>query len=451
MKQSLLNIVIKSRLLSLLFHIIGRLIPSTNKTKRFKNVLLAMYCINREFTNAANLPVHVRIAPVSICNYKCLFCEIHKDNVLYPNRSSNTLTMDDLRNFEHMLSTAYDLSFYGGSEEPLINRKFGDFVKYLKTKYGMRMMINTNASLLSQNLSDIFINYGFDHVLVSYHAGTKDKYKYLMTGDIDKVNKNLSYLHDEKKKRGKKKPKVDFNFALHRLNALEYNKIFKAAKSYGIDSVLISRYYGGRNKLQEQNVSFEYDIEKGNEVLDDLYRKAGEKGVRLSPEKPKYWTNIVESVQWDDNDFDRNRLCAEPWLTLHFNPVLDAENSHYVGVCNRIELFKINYRQAGLDKKNFQKLWNHPVLRHLRDTVNDPDRINPICKFCKNRSTATLRNVDEERYAGIRDNAVKSFFNEFRAKYDFDLLESVEVLEENPNADTKFSDAVSGKVAADKS
>ncbi len=442
MMTSILNYLANYSFLSFLCYSFSKLIPKSNGTRKFKNILCAIYSINRRHSVTLNLPVRVRIAPISTCNYRCLFCEIHKDILLYPNRSNNVFNMDDLRRYEPILSAAYSLSFYGGSEEPLLNKYFGEFVAYLKRKYTPRMMVNTNASVLTENLSDILVENGFDHILVSYHAGTKDGYKYLMTGDVEKVDRNLAYLFNQKKLKRKTKPKVDFNFALQKLNADEYLEVINKAKKLGINRIILTRYYGGRNKLRDKQVSFEYDVEQGNRILDEIYQTAKQSRVNLSPRKSNYWKTLPDSVQWDEENYDKHKLCFEPWLSLHFNPVLNDKDCHYVGVCNRIELFKINYRIANLSKDMFNKLWNHPILQYIRETVNS-ENINPICKFCKNRSLATLRNIDEKRYAQIRDNTVEKLFHEFHTRYNSEPIEGIEILKGHHCPDERYIELTS--------
>lgn len=418
---------------------VGILVPSFNKLKKYKNILAAPYFIYFQKQRIKNNPIKVRIAPVSVCNYKCLFCEIHKDNLLYPNRSKNVIDLNVIRNYESFLSTGYKLSFLGGSEEPLLNRDFGNIVEYLKSKYGIKMMVNTNASILNRQLADTLVKYGFDSILVSYHAGSEEGYRELMTGNIDHVDENLKYLREQKERQGKSRPIVEFNFALHKLNAKEYPFIFEKAKQLGVSAVVLNRYYGGRNRLQDRKVSYDYDMEQGNRLLDEIYEHAKKKKINLIPRRPEYWTR--EKVQWDSENFDASKKCILPWTDIHFNPVLDDKNCHYAGVCNRIELFKVAYDRIQFrTQKQFDRLWNHPVLQYLRKTVNSKDTINPICKYCKNYSVATLRNVDAQQYAAVRDKAVKEFFAEFRKQCQYSEVDGLEILEDNPYSDEKLQE-----------
>jgi molybdenum cofactor biosynthesis enzyme MoaA len=428
--------------LFLMMSVMAYAIPRTKKLGKFRNAILASRAFLQGQPLVTTRPVGVRIAPTAICNYRCLFCEIHKDNILYPKRSKNEITLEHIKNYEGVLEDAYNLSFYGGSEEPLVAKEFPQITEYMKKKYGTKLMVNTNASLMKNEVLDSMVENEFDYIIVSYHAGTTDGYRAIMTGKIDKVDANLAALRDKKKATGKKKPVVAFNFALQRLNSDEYEAILQKAKDLAADHVIVNRYYGGRNKLQDQHVSYEYDIEAGNKVLDEIYARGKELGVKIEPAKPEYWEQPAEMVRWDDEDINASIKCQLPWSTLHFNPVLDRANSHFVGVCNRAELFKIDYAKLNLSTPaQADQIWNHSLLQHLRKTVNKGcDSINPLCKFCKNNQREALRNVDAALYAEKRDRAVEAFFAGYQAVYNPAPIDGLEILTENPHSEQKFQE-----------
>ncbi len=418
---------------------IGALLPNFDKLKKYRNVLLAPYSIYTKAVRPGNNPLFIQFAPTSICNYKCLFCEIHKDILLYPGRPENSIDLKGIQNYESFLSTVYKIVFSGGTAEPLLNRDFGTIVEYLKSRYGTKMTVNTNGSMLKAGLSDKLLKSRFDKILISYHAGSQNGYKELMTGDVGKIDANLRYIKGRKKQLGQKKPIIQFNFALQKLNADEYPHIFRKVKQLGVSSIQISKYYGGRNRLQDRKVSYDYDIDEGNRVLDEIYALALKKHIPLIPQKPSYW--VQNKALWDPENFNASIKCIFPWVHLHFKPVLDDKNCHYVGVCNRIEIFKIFYDRIQFrTQKQFDLLWQHPVLQYLRETVNSEHDINPICKYCKNEDRWTLRNIDANRYAEVRDNAIKDFFSGFRERHGFTEVEGIELLSENPHSDDKFRD-----------
>ena len=160
----------------------------------------------------------------------------------------------------------------------------------------------------------------------------------------------------------------------------------------------------------------------------------------MVPKRPSYWGEQLKSCTWDPENYNKNFKCQEPWLSLHFNPVLDDKNAYYVGVCNRIELLKIKYREISSSKDTVNKIWNHQVLQYLRETVNS-EKINPACKYCKNYSRENTRNIDQSLYTKLRDDAVKKFFNAFHEKYRAENIDGVELLGGNPSPDEQYQAA----------
>ncbi len=428
----------ENRFLSLLGYAMASILPAARRLQKYRNILLAAYCINRRMTWARNNPIRVRLAPIATCNFRCLFCEIHRDNLLFPGRTPNAVTMKTIDNYDAFLATAYTLAFFGGTAEPLLSRQFGAIVERLKTRYGIRMSVNTNASPLTPALSDILVRHGFDSMLISYHAGTPDGYRRLMTGKLEAVNGNIAYLARKKAEAGTAKPELVFNYAPHKRNADEYKAIFDNAKRLGVDRVFVSRYHGGRNALQDEDVDFEDDPEAGNAFLERAYAYAKEIGLPLTPAEPGYFKETA-GVAWDPEDYDRSMKCYQPWTDLYLEPVLDARNSHYVRVCNRTTLFQMDFDTLDLSTQaGFDRVWNHPMMRYLRETVNS-DAINPLCRYCKNPARRQVRNRDHAAYAILRDDAMSAFVEEFRAACpDLEEVDGLIVLDGHPYDEREY-------------
>jgi MoaA/NifB/PqqE/SkfB family radical SAM enzyme len=437
----------ESRLLSLLGYAMASFIPAVRRLEKYRNILIAAYCVNRGMIWARNNPIRVRLAPIATCNFRCLFCEIHRDNLLFPDRKPNAVTMKTIDNYATFLASAYTLSFFGGTAEPLLSRQFGAIVERLKSRYGIRMSVNTNASPLTPALSDILVNHGFDSMLISYHAGTLEGYRTLMTGKLEAVNRNISYLTQKKMEMGTAKPELVFNYAPQKRNADEYKAIFDNAKGLGVDRVFVSRYHGGRNALQDEDVDFEDDPEAGNAFLERAYAYAEEIGLPLTPVEPRYFKETSE-VAWDAEDYDRSIKCYQPWTDLYLEPVLNAENSHYVRVCNRTTLFQMDFEKLDLSTQaGFDRVWNHPMMQYLRETVNS-DAINPLCKYCKNPARREVRNRDHASYAILRDDVMAAFVEEFRAACpDFAEVDGLIVLDGHPYDEREYLRRTSGEAA----
>lgn len=416
------------------------------------NWLVARYSSQYQKDIVQSRPVTLRIAPANLCNYGCLFCEIHKDDAIWPKRSKNILNVGHIKFFSEFLRGAYRLDFCGGSAEPLLAKEFGEIVIYLKKAFGLVLGVTTNASTISEKLAKTLVAWRFDHLLVSYHAGTPDGYRWLMTGDIDKVNTNIERITTLKNKNRRREPVIKFNFALHRENKEEFEAVLNQAEKLHVQAVQVSKYYGGFNKLQHLDVGYDNDPDEGNATLDAVYKRAEGSKVQLEPPIPDYWQSHSYTEVWDPEDVDHSIHCHLPWTHAQFNPVLDEPGKLYMGVCNRINLFKIRVHDVATEQVPALSIdaWNHPVLRHLRSTVNNAERINPICKFCKSRGVGRLRVKDAAMYAGLRDDAVRRFFIEAKSKGTRCSDSRVEVLSENPYDHETHSEALTGFLERNK-
>ena len=124
MKRWFINLL-KNKIVLILFYFISYLTPQSRKTNKYINYIRALYLISNNSTSLKTFPIYIRIAPTSRCNYRCIFCEIHKDDLLYPNRPLNSFGINELKNYEGLLKNVVRVSFYGGSEEPLLSKEFG--------------------------------------------------------------------------------------------------------------------------------------------------------------------------------------------------------------------------------------------------------------------------------------------------------------------------------------
>ncbi len=410
------------------------------------NWLVARYSSRYQKEIVQSRPVTLRIAPANLCNYGCLFCEIHKDDAIWPKRSKNILNVGHIKYFSEFLRGAYRLDFCGGSAEPLLAKEFGEIVIYLKKAFGLVLGVTTNASTISEKLAKTLVAWRFDHLLVSYHAGTPTGYRWLMTGDIDKVNTNIDRITTLKKEHHRREPVIKFNFALHRKNKEEFDAVLTQAEQLDVQAIQVSKYYGGFNKLQHLDVGYDNDPDEGNATLDAVYKRAERSEVQLEPPIPDYWQSRSPAKSWNPEDVDHSIHCYLPWTHAQFNPVLDEPGKLYMGVCNRLNLFKIKVHDVVAEQVSPLSIdtWNHPLLQYLRSTVNDPVQINPMCKFCKSRDVARLRVEDAALYASLRDEVVRRFFIEAKARGVDCPDPRVEVLTENPYDHETHSEALTG-------
>ncbi len=406
-----------------------------NRRFRLKIKNFAMCNIDYILKNKVvkSYPYSANLNTTNICNLRCKFCEIHyfykKAKEISGKVLPNHIDIEILKNHSEWLKYLISLGLSSATGEPFTNPNISEVIRYLK-KYYIKLSVDTNGLLIDEKIAEQLIKSKFDSLSVSIHAGDSKTYTYLQSGDFSRVISNLRDLLNLKRELNSNYPRITINFALNRENAHSVKDLMKLAKDIGVHAFCLYHYYDSRNALK-RDISFYFDVEVCNKLLEDAYNYAKNIGLRIVPAKPLYLSNINES---DINSNSGNfRHCKAPWTTIKFKGCVEYENCEYVCVCNRILLLRINYKRFYENKENsfLKNVWNHEVLQFFRETVNSKES-NPICEFCRDPNTSRIRCLDNVEYSHRRDQAIKDFFDEFRKRYDFDEVEGLTVLSENP-------------------
>lgn len=376
-------------------------------------------------------PYSANLNTTNICNLRCKFCEIHyfykkakeQSGKVFP----NYLDVEILKNHSEWLKYLISLGLSGATGEPFTNPHILEVIHYLK-KYNIKLSMDTNGLLIDEKIAEQLIKIKFDSLSVSIHAGDSKTYTYLQGGDFNRVISNLENLLNLKKQLNNNYPRITINFALNRENTHSVKDLMKLAKDIGVHAFCLYHYYDSRNAFK-RDISFYFDVETCNKLLRDTYDYARNIGLRMIPAKPLYLSNLNEG----NVSTNYGRPCKSPWTAIKFKGSVEYENCEYICICNRILLFRIDYKRFYENKENsfLKDIWNHPVLQFFRETVNSKES-NPICKFCRDPDTPKIRCLDNVEYSHRRDKAIRDFFVEFRKRYDFDEIEGLTVLNENP-------------------
>ena len=360
-----------------------------------------------------SFPCAASLNTTNTCNLRCQFCEIHylykKAKDLSGRVFPNHLSVDVLKNHNEWLKHIIVLELSGAAGEPFANPNIAEVISYLKG-LGIRLSATTNGLLIDEKMAEQLIKNRFDSLLFSIHAGDSKTYADLQGGDFDFFLARMKSLVNLKKQFNSKYPQISMNFALNKENAHSVKNLMELAKDMGVDTFIMNHYYDCRNALNK-DISFYFDIERCNNLLYDAYEYARNIGLNMTPPEPPYLTAMRE----DDIDIGPGRRCEAPWTSIKFKGCVEYENCEYIGVCNRIILFRIDYLKFYENKDNsfLKNIWNSGVLQFLRETVNAAES-NPVCRFCRDPDTPKIRCLDNVEYSRRRDKAIRDFFIEFK-------------------------------------
>jgi len=151
-------------------------------------------------------PFSIQIDPSNLCNFRCLFCPTgHPDLMRRVGRSKGQLMswvlyeklISELTLFPQPLKT---LSLHKDGE-PLLNPRIAKMVSLAKKrKVAEKIVILTNASLLTREQSIALIKGGLDVIRISVEHVSSDGYHTLtqVYDDYDKIVSNVRQLRKER-------------------------------------------------------------------------------------------------------------------------------------------------------------------------------------------------------------------------------------------------------------
>ncbi len=155
-----------------------------------------------------NTPLVIHLTPTNFCNFKCVYCHqsLNEDQLVELKFKREFMDIklyykiiDDISNFKVKLKALV----LAGRGEPLLHKNIVEMVRYAKVKnIAERIEITTNASLLTNKLSDELNSVGLDRLRVSLQ-GVSDYAYYKYCGislKVEKIKANLKYFYDNKKK-----------------------------------------------------------------------------------------------------------------------------------------------------------------------------------------------------------------------------------------------------------
>ena len=160
-----------------------------------------------ESFHAGQFPLFIDIEVTSACNLKCPFC-------------ATTFRVNDIKKglmafdtVKKIIDEGAENSLYGVKfsirGEPLLHPKIHEFVRYGKEKGLIDVYFNTNAVLLTEDVSRKLIDSGLDRLSISIEGYTKEVFeKYRVGAEFETVLSNIENMQSLKKRLGVQHPKI---------------------------------------------------------------------------------------------------------------------------------------------------------------------------------------------------------------------------------------------------
>ncbi|MCX5856784.1 MAG: 12,18-didecarboxysiroheme deacetylase, partial [Deltaproteobacteria bacterium] len=255
------------------------------------------------------------------CNLKCIHCYSSSQNIVY----SNELTTEEAKTMIRDLA-AYGspvILFSGG--EPLMRKDLPILARYAVDQ-GMRAVISTNGTLISDEKALVFKEIGLSYVGVSLDGmkATHDRFRGV-NGAFEAAMKGIRTCRDAG-------IKVGVRFTINRHNVADVPAIFDLLEEENIPRCCFYHlvYSGRGSKLIEEDLSHEetrvlldlimdrtrdlFDWGMGKEILTvDNHADGPYIYQRLLRENPVRAAEVLELLQMNEGNSSGNGIACISW------------------------------------------------------------------------------------------------------------------------------------------
>ncbi len=291
------------------------------------------------YEKEAKFPPHLEIELNYSCNLRCPMCTWSAETMV--EKKEDWFKFEE---YEKLIDEAVSKGTKSIRlcyvNEPLIRPDLDQFVKYAADNGILDIIITTNGTLLTKEVSKKLIEAGITKVNVSLDAFTEETYKKIRVGgDFNITKQNILDFIEVRNQLGKKIPKLKVSFVRTKINDHEREEFLEYWKNK-VDGI------GVQNMLNP----FTFGRFKDDSKKDLLEIESGRKD-------------------------DKNFRCPEPNKRMTLRG-----NGDTIGCCS---LSAMDLVVGNWKKNNLEEIWNGEKMKELREIhKNGEYEKNPICKAC---------------------------------------------------------------------
>lgn len=301
---------------------------SFRNLKMVSNFLLARISYNLGLSKIPNYPHFALIDPSSICHLHCPLCPTGQGR---KERRLRLLTFEEYKKMIDQFGDYLVSLLFTNWGEPLLNKDFYKIVEY--SKKNKRIPYVSTATNLSIKLTDedidLLVESGLDLMTVSVDGSNQETYeKYRVGGDLELVIENSKRIMEAKRRLGKERPFIVWQFLVFKHNEDDIESIKTLAEETGVD---VLRICAAQVYVGELDRPFEETYEKSKPVLPTLgskYSKYNSDGSEKEPKSCNWlWKGIVVSSTGGvspccsiyPEKYDFGNLLNEPFMDVWNN------------------------------------------------------------------------------------------------------------------------------------
>ena len=291
-----------------------------------------------KFELQTEFPLYLEVELNQICNLRCPMCPI-----TVPESREKYITDEHMswETYEKIILEAEKFECPSlapqGINEPLLDQDFENYIKFARDHGFMDIMINSNATLLSEERSRKMLGTGLTRLRFSLDAATKETFEKIRIGaKYDSVMKNIERFIKIRDQEGLKLPMVGVNFVKMKVNEHEVDEF----------------------------------IEKWRDEVDFIVMQEF-----MPPELECDYSEFFPSDSTYQNQVKNSFNCQQPWQRFYIH------NNGNVSPCcptigNELSL-------GNVSNQSLYEMWNSEEMNNLRKIHKEGRYMdNPWCNKC---------------------------------------------------------------------
>lgn len=379
----------------------------SHETEQYKyhNWRLCQLSLDLSQSVVSHFPLEIQVEVTTYCNLACTMCVRP-----FVSPRPTHIPYEVLSKLFPIFPVALKLVPFGGGE-PLLYPHFIELVERAKQS-GVKVVFNTNGSLLTEEISRILVSNSVDMVSISLDAATEETYRAIRLGaEFSKVINNISALNAVKGEQSKSLPKIGLAYVPMVDNVGEIPLLLSLAREIGAQHITFEALYVPDPKMNPAYKQFFQNQTLSNlpeNELITLFKECDRlsKQLELSISPPDYFSRWlpINVGSNNHNEFSIPEKDASPQVdAVHIssasasNPVTCTSpwTSIYVNTNGLVQTCCFSSRVFGdLKTQELAEIWNGAQFRAYRQQFiqgNYPSE----CKVCleNSRNKTTILNL----------------------------------------------------------
>jgi len=292
------------------------------------------------FETLTEFPLYLQVELNQVCNLKCPMCPL-----TIPESREKYIT-DKHISWEMYEKIILEAEKYNcpslnpqGVNEPLLDQDLENYIKFAKKHGFIDIMMNTNATLLSEERSKKLVDSGLTRLRFSLDAFNKETYEKIRIGaNYEKVMRNIDRFIEIRNKNGNKLPFVGVNLVQMKTNEDEVHPFIEYWREK-VDFVVIQNF--------------------------------------LPPELEGDYSDFFSTTSKFRENISSSFNCQQPWQRMF------VHNNGVVSPC--CALHSIELSLGNFNEHSLHELWMSEPMNNLRKIHKEGNYAeNEWCKKCVN-------------------------------------------------------------------